>query len=230
MADSGDLERIARLRARVDEAAEGWRAKRALAGALRELLEHLPLTAADDAEVEALVPVIQEATRRFAAAGRVPGARDSNALFTGMEHFLDVGPIAGLSNPVAPPFAFEVDAEAGVVRGRGRFGKAYEGAPGLLHGGYLAAAVDELLGLATVLSGGPGMTRELTIRYLRATPIGAEIVITGRLDRVEGRRLFVSADVEADGVRTASASGLFTAVGDAHFASFAAARERREGS
>ena len=86
----------------------------------------------------------------------------------------------------------------------------------------------ELLGVATTLSGGPGMTRELTVRYLRPTPIGVELRFIARLDGVEGRSLFVSADVEANGVRTAEASGLFTAVGDAHFEAFAKRRSRRE--
>ena len=134
----------------------------------------------------------------------------------------------GLSNPVAPPLEFTVDPVAQVARGTGRFGTAYEGAPGLLHGGILAAAFDELLGVATVFSGGPGMTRELTVRYLRPTPIGVLLSFTARLDRAEGRRLFVSAEVEAAGVRTAEASGVFTAVGGEKFEAFARARRERE--
>ena len=202
-----------------------WRAKRALAAALRELLEQLPSTAAPPEELEALVPAIRDAAHRFAAAGRVP-ASSQPALYAGMENFQDTGPIVGLSNPLAPPLEFSVDPAAQVARGRGTFGAAYEGAPGLLHGGILAAAFDELLGVATVFSGGAGMTRELTVRYLRPTPIGVELRFEARLERSEGRRLFVSAEVEAAGVRTAEASGVFTAVGGERFEAFA--RERRE--
>jgi acyl-coenzyme A thioesterase PaaI-like protein len=227
MATQEHSERVARIRAAIRENDGIWRAKRSLAAALRELLEHLPRTRATDEALEALVPVVRDAARRFAEAGRLGAGKVPAALYTGMEHFLDVGPIAGLSNPIAPPMEFEIDAEAGVVRGGGRFGAAYEGAPGILHGGFLAAAIDELLGVATTLSGGPGMTRELTVRYLRPTPIGVELSFIARLDRVEGRRLYVSADVEANGVRTAEASGVFTAVGDAHFAAFTEARHRR---
>jgi hypothetical protein len=205
-----------------------WGPKRALAAALRELLKRLPRTAVADSEVEALVPLIQDAARRFGEAGRLAPGEVPTSLFAGMEHFMDVGPIVGLSNAIAPPLEFQLDPEAGVVRGGGRFGAAYEGAPGLLHGGFLAAAIDELLGVATVLSGGPGMTRELTVRYLRPTPVDAELCFTARLDHVEGRKLFVSADVEADGVRTAKASGVFTAVGDHHFEAFAKARKTRD--
>jgi acyl-coenzyme A thioesterase PaaI-like protein len=95
-----------------------------------------------------------------------------------------------------------------------------------LHGGILAAAFDELLGVATVFSGGAGMTRELSIRYLRATPIDVELRFSARLDRAEGRRLYVSAEVEAAGQRTAEARGVFTAVGGEKFDEFARRRGR----
>ncbi|MGH7287455.1 MAG: hypothetical protein ACREI8_05485, partial [Myxococcota bacterium] len=60
---------------------------------------------------------------------------------------------------------------------------------------------------------------------LRPTPIGVELEFTARLERAEGRRLFVTAEVEADGVRTAEASGVFIAVGGEKFEAFE--RERR---
>jgi hypothetical protein len=225
MADREHAERVARMRQAAMRAEGPWRAKRALADALRELLAHLPSTAAPAEALEALVPVIRDAAHRFAAAGCVAAA-SGPSLYAGMENFHDTGPIVGLSNPLAPPLEFTVDPVAQIARGRGSFGPAYEGAPGLLHGGMLAAAFDELLGVATVFSGGAGMTRELTVRYLRPTPIGVELAFTARLERAEGRRLFVSAEVEAAGVRTAEASGVFTAVGGEKFEAFE--RERRE--
>jgi acyl-coenzyme A thioesterase PaaI-like protein len=188
----------------------------------------MPTTAAPEADLEALLPVIRDAAHRFESAGRAPATRAAFP-YAGMEDFQDTGPIVGLSNPLAPPLEFSVDPVAEVARGRGRFGAAYEGAPGLLHGGILAAAFDELLGLATVFSGGAGMTRELTVRYLRPTPIGVELSFTARLERAEGRRLFVTAHVEAGGVRTAEASGVFTAVGGEKFEAFARARRERKG-
>lgn len=228
MADREHAERVARMRQAAKRAEGPWRAKRGLADALRELLAQLPSTAAPAEQLEALVPLIRDAAHRFAAAGRAPAASQPASLVAGMENFQDTGPIAGLSNPIAPPLEFTLDPVARVARGTGRFGTAYEGAPGLLHGGMLAAAFDELLGVATVFSGGPGMTRELTVRYLRPTPIGVELSFTARLERAEGRRLFVSAEVEAGGVRTAEASGIFTAIGGEKFEAFARARRERE--
>ena len=225
--DRSHAERVSRMRAAA--VAEGsWATKRELAGALRDLLAHLPTSALGDEELRALLPSLRSATERLAAAGRAPAGGPPGSLYAGMENFQDTGPIVGLSNPIAPPLEAGVDAEAGVVRGRARFSSAYEGAPGLLHGGVLAAAFDELLGLATVFSGGAGMTRDLRVRYLRPTPIGVELCFTGRLDRTLGRRLFVSAEVEANGIRTAEASGVFIAVGGEKFEALARARRERE--
>jgi acyl-coenzyme A thioesterase PaaI-like protein len=223
------LERVARFRTAATQRGGTWPAKRELAAALRELIAALPGTAAPAETVRALLPAVREATRAFAAAGRVESAAEAPSLYAGMEHFHDVGPFLGLSNAIAPPLELDFDREARVVRARGRFGPAYEGAPGLLHGGFLAAAFDELLGMATVFSGGPGMTRELRVRYLRPTPIDVDLVFVGRFDRQEGRRISVSAEVEAAGERTAEASGTFTAVGGEKFAAFDRARRQRHG-
>jgi acyl-coenzyme A thioesterase PaaI-like protein len=223
------VDQVARAREAARNATGTWSAKRDLAAALRDLLAHLPNTAAAEQDMRSLEPMVREAAARFAAAGRAEVTGDALPLFPGMEHFHDTGPLVGLSNPVAPPLELRIDAEAGVVRGRGRFGSAYEGAPGILHGGFLAAAFDEVLGVATVFSGGPGMTRDLHVRYLRPTPIDVDLDFLGHLDRVEGRRIFVSASVEAAGVRTAEASGVFTGVTGEKFQAFDEARRERRG-
>ncbi len=61
-----------------------------------------------------------------------------------------------------------VDAH-GVI-GHANFGVAYEGPPGYVHGGIIAAAFDEVLGMAQSLTGNPGMTGTLSIRYRRPDP------------------------------------------------------------
>jgi acyl-coenzyme A thioesterase PaaI-like protein len=220
-------ERIARARNAARPSTGTWAAKRDLAAALRDLLAHLPRTAASEPEMRALEPIVRNAAERFAAAGRAEPGGDARPLFPGMEHFLDTGPVVGLSNAVAPPLELRIDVEARVIRGRGRFGSAYEGAPGILHGGFLAAAFDEILGMAAVFSGGPGMTRELSVHYLRPTPIDVDLEFEGRLDQAEGRLIFVSSEVAAAGVRTAHASGIFTAVGGEKFEAFDQARRAR---
>ena len=51
-------------------------------------------------------------------------------------------------------------------------GAAYEGPPGLVHGGVLALVLDQMLGEAAGAGGKPGMTGTLTLRYRQGTPLG----------------------------------------------------------
>lgn len=225
------LERVAEARESARAAGGTWPAKRELAAALRALLEELPTSAIGESELRGLAARVRQAAHAFAAAGRAPLDRERrDGLYAGMESFHERGPLVGLANPLAPPLDLRLDLEENVVRGRATFGAAHEGAPGLLHGGLLAAAFDELLGYATSFSGNPGMTRELTVRYLRPTPIHVELRFIGRLDRQEGRRLFVSAECEANGERTATAHGVFTQVGGEKFAEFDRAKRKRGGA
>jgi acyl-coenzyme A thioesterase PaaI-like protein len=217
---------VARARASARAASGAVLAKRELADALRALLEQLPATAAPEQALRALAAEVRGAAAAFSAAG-APSAPRADGLYAGMENFHERGPLVGLANPIAPPLELWIDEAAGVVRGRATFGAAHEGAPGLLHGGLLAAALDELLGMATSFSGSPGMTRELSVRYERPTPIHAPLDFVARLDRVEGRRLHVSAEALANGVRTATAHGVFTQVGGEKFAELAKAKQQR---
>src|SRR5687768_7534483 len=49
----------------------------------------------------------------------------------------DHSPLMGRANPLAPPI--ELERADDMVRGRVTFGSAYEGPPGCVHGGYVAA-------------------------------------------------------------------------------------------
>jgi len=121
-------------------------------------------------------------------------------------------PILGPSNPLAPPVhVFPVDDD-GVVVATATYGAAYEGPPGCVHGGMLAAAFDIVLGAASVSAQRPALTGTLTVRYRRGTPLHREVRYEGRLDRVEGKRTHVVARALVDGELTAEAEGIFVSV------------------
>lgn len=73
-------------------------------------------------------------------------------------------PLGGLGNPVAAPFHPSLDGDT--IGAEPRIGLAHEGTPGLLHGGFVAAAFDHLLGGAAIHSGRPILTGTFTIRQL----------------------------------------------------------------
>jgi acyl-coenzyme A thioesterase PaaI-like protein len=124
--------------------------------------------------------------------------------------FFDWSPLMGMANPHAPPIY--VDVEHDVVVGRAHFGSAYEGPPGCVHGGVVAAAFDDVLGLTQSMSGQMGMTGNLTVRYRRPTPLHTDLRFEGRLDSVSGRKVLTSGSLFAEGRLTAEATGLFVTV------------------
>ncbi|MEY2627995.1 MAG: hypothetical protein RJB08_1754 [Actinomycetota bacterium] len=138
--------------------------------------------------------------------------------------FLDRSPISGSMNPIASPMRISIqyaDPEHGIeasVTGRATYGLAYEGPPGCVHGGFVAAAFDEVLGQVQALSGEPGMTGELVVRYKAPTPLHVELVITGRIVRVEGRKIYTHATLKAGETLCAESEGLFISMNKEVFA------------
>ena len=66
------------------------------------------------------------------------------------------------------PAADIVRDPAGRASADFHLGAAYEGPPGLVHGGVAALILDQILGEAAGAGGKPGMTGTLTLRYRRA--------------------------------------------------------------
>ncbi len=137
----------------------------------------------------------------FAESANAGG--DQSALF-------DHSPLIGKANPLAPPIEIQIEDDR--VIGRVTFGAAYEGPPGCVHGGYLAATFDEVLGGAQSLGGRPGMTGTLTIRYRSPTPLHTPLRFEGEVTGVEGRKIFTAGRCFADDVLTAEAEGIFISI------------------
>ena len=146
-------------------------------------------------------------------------AEAANAGGTPHAHF-DHSPVIGVANPIAPTSRIERLGDDQVVL-HVRFGSAYEGPPGSVHGGMSAAAFDEVLGMAQSLGGQPGMTGTLTVRYRRPTPLHRDLRIVGTFVGVEGRKIFTTGACYDGDTLTAEADGLFITV------DFAAARGAR---
>jgi acyl-coenzyme A thioesterase PaaI-like protein len=131
----------------------------------------------------------------------------------------------GRANPLAPPI--DLALGDGVMYGSATFGAAYEGPPGCVHGGYVAAAFDEVLGAAQSLGGRPGMTGRLTVHYRSPTPLKTALHFEGRVDRVEGRKTFTVGTVHAGDRLCAEAEGLFIAIDFAKMVELRQLREQR---
>ena len=63
----------------------------------------------------------------------------------------------------------------------------------------------------------PGtVTAELTVRFLRPSPLKKELHLIAWCTGIEGDRVRVEGSLEVDGVKTASMSGLYVAVKEGH--------------
>jgi acyl-coenzyme A thioesterase PaaI-like protein len=115
----------------------------------------------------------------------------------------------GLRNAFAPVRREDRTVEGTLVRYEVDLGAGYEGPPGLVHGGVSALVLDEVLGDAAAVGGGPGMTGRLTISYRRPTPLG-RVVFEGWCATREGRKTTVRGHVkDAEGNVTVEAEALF---------------------
>ena len=90
-------------------------------------------------------------------------------------------------------------------------GEDYQGPEGSVHGGYLAAMFDSLLGvLPYKMTGRRGaFTGRLTVRYRALTPLDTELVLTGWLTDARSRRVTAAGQCHAGGLLTAEAEALF---------------------
>ncbi|MCW0215725.1 MAG: PaaI family thioesterase [Pseudonocardia sp.] len=99
--------------------------------------------------------------------------------------------------------------------------EAHQGAPGLIHGGVLAAAFDETFGALNEFVGETAVTGQLNTSYRRPVPVGSTVHLSARLEGREGRKLWMRATGrldDPDGPLVAEASGLFVIVSPSHFA------------
>lgn len=196
-----------------------------LADAVRGVLHRLVQTSAPLDLISDVADDLERAVARL-------GEHESASMYEGFAEaanagepfaFFDHSPMLGRANPLAPPVELWLDD--GRIRGRAVFGAAYEGPPGCVHGGFIAAAFDEVLGSTQSLSGAPGMTGRLTVHYRSPTPLHTELHFEGSLESVSGRKILTKGALWAGDVLCAEAEGLFISI---DFAKFAELKLRRD--
>ncbi len=97
------------------------------------------------------------------------------------------------------------------------FDERFHGGPGLVHGGAIAAFLDDLLGFVPMAHGIPAVTAELDVSYRRPVPLRHHVRGRGWLTGRDGRKAWARGVVEDDGGLFAVADALFVAVEPEHF-------------
>ena len=148
--------------------------------------------------------------RWYESPGESPATTPSSRLA-----YLEQSPIRGRLNVGAPPLELEtltMPDGSRRVGARCRLGSRFEGPPHGVHGGWVAALFDEVLGSAAGLAEQPGVTATLRIRYRHVTPIHEELRFEGWIHEQRGRRLVARASCHAGDTLTADAEGIFIEV------------------
>lgn len=182
-----------------------------LAQATREFLDAVVRTGADPATLAEVAASIDDATARLA---RQTFKRTID--ITPDSYRREMSLVNGASHPFAPLLEMrETDAgyEATTV-----LGAAYEGPPGLVHGGAVSLIFDYVMAWATTRVGepGPSMTGTISLSYRRPTPLGTPLTITAWIDRVVGRKVHIAATMRANGEVTVDGTGLFIKLNEEH--------------
>src|SRR3954452_10881365 len=94
---------------------------------------------------------------------------------------------AGLGLRVRP----DGDGVAGAVT----FSAAHEGAPGFAHGGAVATALDDALGMLLMRLERAAVTRRLEVDYERPCFIGRDYAVIASCERIDGRKLWLDAQL-----------------------------------
>ncbi|SLM95495.1 PaaI family thioesterase [Brevibacterium yomogidense] len=172
---------------------------------LTRSLAHALVSETDDAD---LADTVRALATRLLEAAEDPAAVTVEDPHPRSGFRRDITPITSAVNPLAPPMAIRRDGGESVSDVA--LPLQYQGPPARVHGGIVALMLDQVLGNASHASGLPASyTRELTITYDAATPLDRPVRVVGRIDRVEGRKRFMSGEILVDGVPSARAHGLW---------------------
>ena len=116
--------------------------------------------------------------------------------------------VVGRGNAVAPPVEI-VHPEFGRAYAEMTLGAAYEGPPGMVHGGVSALLLDQIMGETASGFQRLTMTGTLTLRYRSPLPLGP-MRMEAWIDGEEGRKVTVEARIGVPGAPPAvEATGLF---------------------
>ena len=97
------------------------------------------------------------------------------------------------------------------------FSERHQAAPGIVHGGLVAAALDEASGLLATWHRFPAVTARVFVRYRHPVLINHELRLTAWVTDSRGRRIHIDADLRDGDEIVAESRGAFLHVTLDHF-------------
>lgn len=169
------------------------------AAGVRQLAHAISAHEADDATLQRITAFIAEVMPALEDTPRreriVPTFGEGAVIDTKTKgrHPMDDRAVAGPAN--ATSVDFQARREGDEVVADACFGAAFEGAPGRVHGGMVAAVFDDLVGFILGMVGQPGFTGRITVVYKAPVPTERPVEFRARLRERTERTLVVDADV-----------------------------------
>ena len=219
---------------RTEERSENDKWRIEIAQEVRTVIDQLLATSAPVEELERTQEIINQAVALLKSRSHSHDYEGpSESSLAPLNSFLDRSPIIGAINPLSVPMRMEIDGDGGTestVVGHAIFPAAYEGPPGCVHGGFIAAYFDEVLGMAQSLSGNPGMTVNLTVDYRAPTPLKQTVIFRGRVASIDGRKISVLGTLHHGETLCAEAKGLFVSMRPEVFSRLVEIRQAQQNS
>jgi acyl-coenzyme A thioesterase PaaI-like protein len=94
------------------------------------------------------------------------------------------------------------------------FESRFQGGPGLVHGGILSAALDDLMGYACVIHDRSCVTAKLEINYIKPVPVEKEFLLEAWVTNIEDKKLYLESSISSDNEVHIEGSGLFIDLGN----------------
>jgi len=182
-----------------------------LVAKIRELVDLLASTVVGDEDLGTAAVLVDGATQAVSSGTSQPGyVRAVDAVLTGLLPRSELGPFTSPLHVTAPPFTISLHDEADLRRrviAETTYGDAFEGAPGWVQGGFIAATFDELLGAAQ--AGARRVTVSLALDYSSPVRLHVPVRYTTWIDKLDGRKAQVLGEVHQEGRLCATARALF---------------------
>lgn len=90
------------------------------------------------------------------------------------------------------------------------FGTKTMGPPGHVHGGAMAAALDEAMGAVCWMNGHKTVAATISVKFLAMLPIESETILEAYIERVDGRKIYTHSRLTGPaGHQVAEGEGLF---------------------
>jgi acyl-coenzyme A thioesterase PaaI-like protein len=161
-----------------------------------------------EVESEEMAATAESLEKQIVEAGTLGLGQPSEVRYTR-------SPLSGPFNPIAPPVTYEYGENS--ITAKVLFNESYQGPPACVHGGMVAALLDDALGRTRHLTGRNCVTGSLNITYKRPTPINADLTVEARIESIHERKFIVTGEIYLDGQVTAAAEAVFVFLADEKF-------------